>query len=550
MKSYYILSILLVITGILKSQTLVFPKNLDNLLPKISKPTFRKDTFDIVKFGAKSDGITKNTEFINNAIIACNKAGGGVVLIPKGLWLTGPIVLKSNINLYVEQGALLQFSDDLNDFSLIESTYEGLPAYRRQAPISANNAENIGITGKGIIDGAGAAWRPVKKSKLNESQWKNLVASGGVLDVKGDTWYPSASALKGASTENPGVMTPGKTMQDNEAIKDFLRPNMVTFTNCNKILLEGVTFQNSPAWCLHPLLSQNITLRNLIIKNPWYAQNGDGVDLESCKNVLVEGCNFDVGDDAICLKSGRNEYGRKRGVPTENVIIKNNIVYAAHGGIVIGSEMSGGVRNVFASHCTFMGTDIGLRFKTTHGRGGVVENIYITDMNMTNIPSEAILFDMYYNGKEAAEALKNPKAEMKPVTEETPVFRNFYIRNITCSGAQHGIYIQGLPEMNVQNILIENAILQANKGFTCIEGSNIQLKNVKLLSSDKTLIHLQNSKNVTLDSITYLPEIESFLNIQGERSQQIELKNTKLKDEKKQIRFGEGVMLTTLKVSK
>lgn len=528
-----------------------FPEKYAYELPIILEPVFKKDTFNIINFGAKADGITKNTEFINKAIDECNKSGGGVVIIPKGLWLTGPITLKSNVNLQVEAGALLQFSDQREDFPLVESTYEGMPAYRNQSPIRAQDAENIAITGKGIIDGAGGVWRPVKKSKLTDNQWKTLVASGGVLDAKGDTWYPSESALKGSMSENPGVMTSGKTMQDNEAIKDFLRPNLLSFTNCKQILLQDVTFQNSPAWCLHPLLSEHLTLRNLVIKNPAYAQNGDGVDIESCKNVMVEGCLFDVGDDAICLKSGRNEFGRKRGVPTENIIIHDNTVYAAHGGVVIGSEMSGGVRNIYASNCTFMGTDIGLRFKTTRGRGGIVENIYISDINMTNIPSEGILFDMYYNGKEAAEALKNPKAELKPVTEETPVFKNFYIRNIICKGAENGIYMQGLPEMNVQHILIENAVFQANQGFTCIEGDHIQLKNVTFLPESKAdIIKIQNGKNITLDHIQYPGEVDSFLNITGERSQNIEVKNTIIKDNKKQIQLGEGVKTATLKLSK
>lgn len=523
-----------------------FPEKYAYELPKILEPVFRKDTFNIMDFGAKSDGLTPNTESINKAITACNNAGGGIVIIPKGLWLTGPITLKSNVNLHLEQNALLQFSDQLADYPLVESTYEGVAAFRRQAPINAKDAINMGITGKGIIDGAGGAWRPVKKSKLTDAQWKNRVTSGGVLDPAGTTWYPSESALQGSTTQNPGVMTSGKTIKDSEAIKDFLRPNMLTLTNCKQILLEDITFQNSPAWCLHPLLSQDITLRNLTVKNPAYAQNGDGVDIESCKNVVVENCHFDVGDDAICLKSGKNEFGRKRGIPTENIIIRNNIVYAAHGGIVIGSEMSGGVRNIFASDCTFMGTDIGLRFKTTRGRGGIVEDIYISNIDMTNIPAEAILFDMYYNGKEAAEALKNPQAELKPVTEETPQFRNFYIHDVTCKNAETGIFIQGLPEMNVQHILIENAILQANQGFMCVEGENIQLKNVSFIPKDKAVIHLINSKNITLDDIHYPKDTEVFLKVDGARSKGIEVKNTNIALAKKEVELGTGVSKNAL----
>jgi polygalacturonase len=187
-------------------------------------------------------------------------------------------------------------------------------------------------------------------------------------------------------------------------------------------------------------MCQDVTVRNVTARNPWYAQNGDGIDVESCKNVLIEDCIFDVGDDGICIKSGRDEQGRKRAMPTENLIVNNCIVYAAHGGFVIGSEMSGGARNLCVSNCTFIGTDIGLRFKTTRGRGGVVENIYVKNINMKDIVGEAILFDMYYAAvdpiKLSGEKRDAPKTELLPVTDATPQFKNFYIENIVCNGAE------------------------------------------------------------------------------------------------------------------
>lgn len=313
-------------------------------LPVIVAPKFKKDTTSIKKFGAVPDGYTLNTKAINNAIDACTKKGGGVVLIPAGLWLSGPVVLKNNVNLHLANGATLLFTDDKSQYPLIEANWEGLPQMRNQSPISATNAVHIAITGKGIIDGNGDAWRAVKSDKLTASQWKKLVASGGVVSEDKKTWYPSESFLKGSKMTNPGQLSPEKDAAFYDSIKDFLRPNLVLLTSCKFVLLEGVTFQNSPAWCLHPLMCENLTVRNVSVKNPWYAQNGDGIDAESCKNVLIENSVFDVGDDALCMKSGRDAEGRKRGKPIENVIIRGCTVYSSHGGFVIGSEMSGGAK--------------------------------------------------------------------------------------------------------------------------------------------------------------------------------------------------------------
>lgn len=469
---------------------------LNSLLPSsgpamaqnVEQPVFKKDTFSIARYGAKADGVTLNTRFIQSAIDDCNRKGGGVVLVPAGLWLTGPITLKSNVNLHLQQSALLQFTADKNQYPLVEGNWEGLEQMRNQSPISATRAENIAITGQGIIDGNGDVWRVVKKDKLTESQWKKLVASGGVLSDDSKTWYPSEGMKKGSRMKNPGVISPDHTAEHFQSIRDFLRPNLLVLTQCKKILLEGVVFQNSPAWCLHTLLCDQLTVRNIFVKNPWYAQNGDGIDVESCKNVLIEGSTFDVGDDAICIKSGRDEAGRKRGVPTENVWVRHNLVYHAHGGFVIGSEMSGGARNIYVEDCTFMGTDIGLRFKTTRGRGGVVENIHINRINMKDIVAEAILFDMYYMAKDpvllAGEQRDAPKVEEFPVTEATPQFRNFSIKNVVCEGAGTAIFIRGLPEMNIRQVSLQDMVLKAKKGVEVTEAKDITLKNIRIITGE------------------------------------------------------------------
>jgi hypothetical protein len=514
-------------------------------LPEVSVPKFRKDTLNIKKAGAVGDGNFLSTKIINDAIESLSKKGGGVVLIPEGLWLTGPVVLKNNINLHIANGATLLFTKDKSQYPLVAANWEGLPQMRNQSPISATGAHHIAITGKGIIDGNGDGWRMVKKDKLNETQWKKLIASGGVLSDDKKTWYPSEKSLKGSLLQNPGVISPEKDSTYFESIKDFLRPNMVLLTRCKTILLEGVTFQNSPAWCLHPLMCEQLTVKNITVKNPWYAQNGDGIDLESCKNVLIENSVFDVGDDALCMKSGRDAEGRKRGMPTENVTIRGCAVYAAHGGFVIGSEMSGGIKNIYVSKCTFIGTDIGLRFKTTRGRGGVVENIFIKNIYMKNIPGEAILFDMYYAAKDpiplTGEERELPKVEFKPVGETTPQFRNFHISNVYCNGAAKGIFIRGLPEMHVQDIKLENMVMQADKGFDIQEATGISFKNIKVLSKETSpVIDIVQSEKLVFDNIRYKDGSEILFRVSGERSGNISIRNTDASRAKEKIVYELG----------
>jgi polygalacturonase len=534
----FILYIVLILPATLAAQTWK--------LPVITSPKFKKDTLNIVKSGAVPDGFTLNTQAINRSIETMSKKGGGVVLVPGGLWLTGPIVLQSNVNLHLATGSTLLFTKDKSQYPLIEANWEGLPQMRNQSPISATGARNIAITGKGIIDGNGDEWRAVKKDKFTESQWKKKVEGGGVLSEDKKTWYPSAGFLKGSKMPaNPGMIMPGRDRAFYDSIKDFLRPNLLLLTQCKNILLEGVTFQNSPAWCLHPLMCEQLTVRNIFVKNPWYAQNGDGIDVESCKNVLIENSVFDVGDDALCMKSGRDAEGRKRGMPTENVIIRGCTVYAAHGGFVIGSEMSGGARNIYVSNCTFVGTDIGLRFKTTRGRGGVVENIFIKDIYMKDIPAEAILFDMYYMAKDpvalAGEKRELPRVEAKPVDETTPVFRNFHISHVYCSGAEKGIFVRGVPEMHVQNIVLENMVLQARKGIDVQEASNISFRNITLeTASTNPVVDVTQSDALTFDKIITKAGTDLFFRFSGDRTKNIVIKNTDLNKAKEKTSFELG----------
>ena len=505
-----------------------------NHLPSAEVPQFKNDTFNIVRFGAIADGITLNTQSINNAISDCSNKGGGVVLIPQGLWLTGPIILKSNVNLHISRAALLQFTADKSQYPLVLGDFEGHASPRNQSPITGINLTNVAITGEGVIDGHGEVWRDIAKDRLIESDWKKLIASGGIVSENGKEWYPSLSYLKGLKAKNVLNIEPGKTLEDYEDVKDFLRPNLVVLNNCKKVLLENTTFQNSPAWCLHTILCQELTVKGVRVRNPWNAHNGDAIDVESCKDVLVQGSTFDAGDDGICVKSGRDEDGRKRGVPTENMVVRDCIVYRAHGGFVIGSEMSGGARNVFVSNCTFIGTDIGLRFKTTRGRGGIVKNIFIKDISMKDIIQEAILFDMYY-------MVKADKKETLPVNEGTPQFRDFYVSNIVCDGAEKAIMVRGLPEMSIKGIHLENMTFKTQKGVELIEADDISLKNISVLTNETNpVVLIDNGSRIKLENIKYPNNSDLLLNVTGEKSASINLSRTDVSKAKEKVAFNAG----------
>jgi polygalacturonase len=393
--------------------------------------------------------------------------------------------------------------------------------------------------------------RIAAKESFADSEWKKKVASGGLVSDDGKNWYPSEKAVKGSQTKNAGAFESGKTVADYADIKDFLRPNLLVLTNCKKVLLEGPGFQNSPAWCLHPLMCEDLTIRDVHVRNPWNARNGDGVDIESCKNVLVEASTFDAGDDGICIKSGRDADGRKRGKPTENVIIRDDIVYRAHGGFVVGSEMSGGARNIFVSDCSFIGTDIGLRFKTVRGRGGMVENIWVKNISMRNIVHQAIFLDMYYFAKAPtlAESKGQAQEEIPKVNETTPQFRDIHISNVVCDGAEEGIFVRGLPEMSITDITLDNMVLKTNRGAELIAAKNISLRNIDLVTKNADpVIYVENSHGITLDGIAYDPGAALLFSINGNKCGNIRVTGTDVSKALKKAAFNCGATDNMLEI--
>ncbi len=502
-------------------------KGLPFEMPVLDRPTFPANNVSIADYGGVPDGATLNTEAFAKAMQALSQKGGGTLTVPSGIWYTGPIVFQSNINLHLEKGALILFSSNFDLYPLVHTVFEGLDTRRCQSPISGRNLKNIAITGEGSINGSGDAWRPLKKSKVTDSHWQRVIKSGGVVK-DGNYWFPSKGSLKGNDMSDMNV--PQGDLSDDEwkSVKDFLRPVMVSFIECENVLLEGVLFENSPSWNIHPLMCKNVIVDNVFVRNPGYSQNGDGLDLESCQNSIIVNSTFDVGDDAICIKSGKDEDGRRRGMPTENVIIDNCKVFQGHGGFVVGSEMSGGVRNISVSNCQFLGTDVGLRFKSRRGRGGVVENIYVNNINMFDIATESFLFDLYYGGKSASEALEDGDETpveniVYEVDETTPVFRNIYVKNLTSRNARRAMYFNGLPEMNITNINLENTTITSTFGGELSESDGITFKNVKIIPKEGPALILNNVKNMDATGLTYPDSLKEVVKITGKLNGKIAL---------------------------
>ncbi len=462
-------------------------------MPMLEQPTFPDNAVSLTDFGAKADGVTLNTEAFAKAMEALSAKGGGTLNVPSGIWLTGPIQFKSNINLHLDGGALILFSPDADLYETIYTVYEGYEAYRVMSPIYGEGLENIAITGDGVIDGNGAAWRQVKRDKTNAAQWRLITKSGGILNDE-NTWYPSQDYIDG---EQMGNRLKSLSKEEADKIKRYLRPVMLKFVKCRNVFLQGVLFQNSPAWNLHPLMCENLIIDGVYIKNPEYAQNGDGLDVESCKNVIIYRSTLDVGDDAICIKSGKDEDGRRRGIPTENVIVKDCRVFQGHGGFVVGSEMSGGVNNVSVTDCQFIGTDVGLRFKSTRGRGGVVKNIFIDNINMLDIRGEALLFDLYY-------WVKNAPKTIPPVDETTPQFKDINISNVSAFNSGMSVKFNGLPEMHIENISLTNSIFTAKSGGLLSESTNIRFDNVSIETKSGPALTINNCIDARLKGCTLI----------------------------------------------
>lgn len=440
-------------------------QNLPVTLKQVTAPVIPANSVTLTDVGGVGDGITLNTEAFQKGISQLTKKGGGRLIVPAGIWLTGPIMLKDNIDLHLDKNAIILFSPDKRLFIDEKNPEKCVPAIR------ASKRKNIAITGEGIIDGNGAQWRPVKREKVSTVEWKAFQEIGGVERQDGKLWYPW--------DVKAGYPNIAPTPEEQEK----RRADLIRVTDCENVLIQGVTVQNSPRFHVHPCYSKNVIIDGVTVRCPWNAQNGDAIDLSDCNIALIVNSTVDAGDDGLCMKSGK----RKEASPAngcEDILIMNNTVFHAHGGFVIGSESISGMRRIVVRDNRFSGTDTGLRFKSAIGRGGRSEDIYISHIVMTDIKDEAVVFQCDYVDRPAGR--DNPEFTQPRKLEYVPEFQGIHISDVTCRGCATAIRAKGSTEANcVHDIDITNSVFLYNKKGNDIDEATakLTLTNVKLIQN-------------------------------------------------------------------
>jgi polygalacturonase len=421
------------------------------ILARIKPPEFRKKDYSILKYEAKAGGQVDCRDAINKAIDACSKAGGGRVVVPAGEFLTGAIRLKSNVNLHVSKGATLKFAPDAKAYlPIVHTRWEGMELMHLSPLIYAYEEKNIAITGEGTLDGQGKSffWK-----------WHGNPRYGGNPDLM------SQRAARARLYEFMDRNAPLAERVFGEG--HWLRPQFIQPYKCKNVLIEGVKIIDSPMWEVHPVLCENVTIRNLHIAT--HGPNNDGCDPESCKDVLIDNCFFDTGDDCIAIKSGRNNDGRRLNTPTENIIVRNCTMRDGHGGITVGSEISGGVRNLFAHDCKMDSADLwtALRVKNNASRGGKLENFYFKNIVIGQVSRAVIEID--FNYEEGAKG------------EHVPVMRNYFVENLTCTTGNRAVDLQGLDNAPIYNVTMKNCTFGTLKNASVLKNvQGLKLNNVKI----------------------------------------------------------------------
>ena len=432
----------------------------DHIISQIILPEFPDAIFNILNYGAVGDSVTDCTNAINEAIRECSSKKGGTVLIPEGCFLTGAIHLLNNVNLHISEGAVLKFTTGKSKFlPVVHTRFEGMECMNYSPFIYAYKQENIAITGKGILDGQGKAWWSWK------GPWDGQVETGweeGIPNQLKDV----AVLLEMVKNEIPfqkRIFGEGS----------LLRPNFIQPYQCKNVLIEGITLINSPMWIIHPVLSENVTVKNVKIES--LGPNNDGCNPESCKNVWIKDCFFNNGDDCIAIKSGRNEDGRRIGIPCENIVIQNCEMKEGHGGIVIGSEMSGDVRNIFAENCKLNSPhlDRALRIKSNSVRGGKVENVFFRNSEVKEVNEAVVKINMFYDWDRA---------------EFIPSVSKIYVNGIKSEKSMYAVWIKAYKDKPVDGLNITDCTFDnVSKGMFIENVENLTIQNVHCYSPDKEL---------------------------------------------------------------
>lgn len=439
-----------------QSQSTAWKKIYPSIQKNIKDPKFRKVNYDIRDFGAvPNDTSVLNTEAINRAIATCSLNGGGKVVVPAGTWFTAPVTLKSNVNLHLEEGSNILFTTDPKYFPVVLTRWEGIDCYNLQPLVYAYGETNIAITGKGTLDGGATNENWWKKCGAPRFGWKEG-------DISQRTGRP-----KLMQWNNEKVPVSKRIMNEN----DGMRPQMINLYLCKNVLIEGVKILRSPFWVIHPLMCNNLTVRGVYVEND--GPNGDGCDPESCSNVLIENCYFDTGDDCIAIKSGRNNDGRLWSKPSENIIVRNCEMKNGHGGVVVGSEISGGYKNLFVENCKMDSPllDRVIRIKTNTLRGGTIENVFVRNVEVGECKEAVLHINLLYEPREIGER------------GFIPVIRNINLDKVTSQKSQYGVFIDALPDqttvfdINVSNSRFDG-VSSGNRFTGMIE--NVKFDNLKI----------------------------------------------------------------------
>ena len=476
------------------------------ILKRIVPPVFPGRDFEITRFGAVEGGKVKGTRAIAAAIAACAAAGGGRVVVPAGKFLTGPIHLRSNVELHLADAAEVIFSDRFEDYlPPVLVRLGGVEIYNYSPLIYARDCTNIAVTGRGRLNGNAKAWWDWQRRETRRSFEMSAQGVPPELRVFGT---PEAA----------------------------IRPSFLSMVNCKNILLEGFTIGSGPNWTIHPIYCENTTIRRVSVVTD--GPNNDGIDPDSCRDMLIEHCTFDTGDDCVVLKSGYNEDGWRVNRPTENVIMRHCASKRGHGGLVIGSEMSGEVRNVFMHDCHFEGTDRAIRIKSRRDRGGMVENIYARDLKVKNMQHEVVILSMGYT------ADPNSAASQKP-----PIFRNMRFEGISGSGAPTAILIEGEADSPVENIQFANMTLATTRGVVASHATGLLFDNVQITPEKGPVFDLTAATQVTIRNSKAAAGTAIFLKLQGKSSTGIRIETSDLTAAKHQLALGDGVAAEAVSIA-